>query len=63
MQSKPYSYMQQNKQQSITHTVNDITEFYYVRLRTRRHDFVLLPTTEYEFNIRHFIVRSLFSYV
>ena len=33
-----------------------------MRLRTRGHDFVL-PTIKYEFNKRHFIVRSLFSYV
>jgi len=33
-----------------------------MRLRTRGHDFVL-PTIKYEFNKRHFIVHSLFSYV
>jgi len=33
-----------------------------MRLRTRGHDFVA-PTIKYEFNRRHFIVRSLFSYV
>ena len=32
-----------------------------MRLRTRGHHFVL-PTIKYEFNKRHFIVRSLFSY-
>jgi len=33
-----------------------------IRLRTRGHDFVH-PTIKYEFNKRHFIVRSFFSYV
>ena len=33
-----------------------------MQLRTWGHDFVL-PTIKYEFNKRHFIVRSLFSYV
>ena len=32
-----------------------------MRLRTRWYDFVL-PTYKYEFNKRHFIVRSLFNY-
>ena len=33
-----------------------------MRLRTQGHDFVL-PIIKYKFNKRHFIVRSLFSYV
>ena len=33
-----------------------------MRLRTRGHD-LGLPTSKYEFNKRHFIVHSLFSYV
>ena len=33
-----------------------------MQLRKRRHDFSL-PTIQYEFNKRHFIAHSLFSYV